>query len=107
MCCNLTDSDGQCDAHGTPHTCDYECASIYPAMFDRCESLLRRLLGVHRMPAFVRLYHTCSALPTDPLIRALGTATGCDTCSDKKKNGDETHVDCGGSCGGEPCGELE
>ena len=29
---------------------------------------------------------------------ALGAAKGCDTCADKRKNGDEQGVDCGGSC---------
>ena len=69
-CCNQNDRDDQCD-NSVPKTCDYECASIFPPTFDRCEPLMRKLLGVVKMPDFVRLYCVRRATdgPTTPRAR--------------------------------------
>ena len=78
-CCDQGDSDDQCDSGGVPHTCDYECAFIFSPMFDRCEGLMRKLLGVRKMPAFVRLYHAHDArlAPTGRrLTKNKNTAAG-------------------------------
>lgn len=67
-CCD----GGTCD--GLPTTCDAKCAIMYNGFFEQCQTRLQ-LLGADSMVGYTDLHRTCSALPIEPLLRAVAACS--------------------------------
>ena len=96
VCCA---SPNECNGTA-PATCSPLCAVAFHMFYGDCGSQLKLIRPTVQL-MLMQFDQTCTStrtVDTGAFLYALKHAH-CTTCSDDKKNGDETSVDCGGSCG--------